>query len=137
MRRRVFVAAATDGLAVYFETHGSVDSREGLHDLVGRFLDQGQEMSDMCRVFRELWAVGSRDETVAELLDNHSRGLGRRLSSHLKYPSSNTLTAGRLGALILVISEGYSIVAREQPMRQDEAKSLFTDLLIFAADAPD
>ncbi len=124
-------------LEAYFEEHGPVETRQALRDLVGLFLDHGREMSDMCRVFRELWAIGSRDENVSELLDDHYRRLGRKLSTQLKYPSSSTPAAERIAALILVISEGYSIVARAQPMDHDDAKALFTDLLIHAAGAPD
>ena len=45
-------------LSTYFEEHGSVESRETLHALVGLFLEHGREMTDMCRVFRELRPTG-------------------------------------------------------------------------------
>ncbi len=120
-------------LLAYFEKQGAVESREALHALVGLFLEHGQQMTDMCRVFRELWAIGSRNKDVSDLLNGHYRRLGGTLSRHLKYPSTSPAAVDRMVALLLVISEGFSIVGPAQSMGHDEATSFFTDLLINAA----
>ncbi len=120
-------------LSTYFEKQGPVETREALHDLVGLFLEHGREMTDMCRVFRELWAIGSRNENVSELLDCHYRRIGRTLSRHLKYPSTSPAAVDRMVALLLVMSEGFSIVGKAQTMDHSEATSFFTDVLIAAA----
>ena len=44
------------------------------------------------------------------------------------------LSAERTASLIIVISEGYSIVADAQPLEHDQAVALFTDILVNAAD---
>ena len=120
-------------LLAYFEEQGPVESREALRALVGLFLEHGREMTDMCRVFRELWAIGSRSRNVSDLLASHYRRLGDTLSRHLKYPSTSPAAVARMVALLLVISEGYSIVGPAHSMGHDEATSFFTDLLINAA----
>ena len=120
-------------LLTFFEKQGPVENRKALHNLVGLFLEHGREMTDMCRVFRELWAIGSRNESVAELLDRHYRRIGATLSRYMKYPSASPAKLKRMVALFLVISEGYSIVGRAQPMGHDEATAFFTDMLISAA----
>ena len=120
-------------LLTFFEKQGPVENRNGLHNLVGLFLDHGREMTDMCRVFRELWAIGTRNDIVAELLDRHYQRIAATLIRHMKYPSASPAKLKRMIALFLVISEGYSIVGRAQPISHDEATALFTDMLISAA----
>ncbi len=120
-------------LSTYFENQGPVETRAALQDLVGLFLEHGREMTDMCRVFRELWAIGSRNENVAELLNRHYQRLGGTLKRHMKYPSTSPEIMDRIVALLLVISEGFSIVGRSQPIDHDEARSFFTEMLISAA----
>lgn len=121
-------------LSAYFAEHGPVETRDGLQGLVGLFLEHGRDMTDMCRVFRELWAIGSRNQHVAEQLDHHYRRLGARLGQFLKYPSTDVAKVERMVALLLVISEGYSIVARSQPMDHEQATAFYTGILIKAAE---
>ena len=120
-------------LLTYFDKQGPVETRGALHDLVELFLEHGREMTDMCRVFREIWAIGSRNENVSELLNCHYRRIGRTLSRHLKYPSTSPAAVDRMVALLLVMSEGFSIVGPAQSMGYGEATSFFTDVLIDAA----
>lgn len=120
-------------LAAYFEKNGPVETRDALQDLVGLFVEHGREMTDMCRVFRELWAIASRNESVAKLLNHHYQRLAASLSHKLRYPATSKGALDHIVTLLLVISEGYSIVAHAQPLEHEEAKSFFTDLLISTA----
>ena len=117
----------------YFDEHGPVETRESLRDLVGLFLAHGRELTDMCRVFRELWAIGSRNETVRELVDGHYGRLAETLSRNIEYPSASPKAVERVVATLLVISECFSIVGHAQPMGLDEVTTLFTDALIHVA----
>lgn len=121
-------------LATYFTENGPIRTRAGLQGLVELFLDHGREMTDMCRVFRELWAIGSRNEEISVLIDRHYKRFGDTVRCHLEFPSADIQSLDRVISLLLVISEGYSIVGSSQPMDHNQAVSFFTDMLICAAE---
>lgn len=116
-------------LANHFDRNGPVHDRSTLKDLVALFLEHGREMNDMCRVFRELWAIGSRNEKIAELLNHHYERLGQILKQNIQHPSNDAETAERMSHMLLVISEGYSIVGHAGALNYEQALDLFTDSL--------
>lgn len=120
-------------LCIYFAENGPVQSKTDLQKLVALFLDHGREMTNMCHVFRELWAIAARDQTVGCLVDAHYRRLADMLSAQIKYPTAEPAVVDRLVAALLVISEGYSIVGRTHSFGHAQALSLYTDLMMQTA----
>ncbi|MEM8811988.1 MAG: TetR/AcrR family transcriptional regulator [Pseudomonadota bacterium] len=121
-------------LLAHFEEFGPIEDRAGLERLVRIIMEHGRRMTDMCRVFRELWAVASRHEALAELLNDHYRRLSETLGRHFKLPSTTSQSRQRVIALFLTLSEGYSIIGPAQLVDHDDAISLFTDILLKATD---
>ena len=116
-------------LSDHFAEHGPVQTRDALRDLVALFLDHGREMNDMCRVFRELWAIGTRNQKIAKSIDDHYERLGLILKENIKYPSAESEAVERIAYMLLVISEGFSIVGHSQMMDFQKSLEFFTDNL--------
>lgn len=117
-------------LANHFEAHGPIDNRAGLEHVVALFLDHGREMTDMCRVFRELWAISSRHVSLAKRLNAHYRRLGDTLSDNLQYPTASRDGARRAAAVLLILSEGYSIVGSTRMIDHTAAVQMVADILM-------
>ncbi len=116
-------------LVDHFKVHGPVKTNEALKELVALFLDHGQEMNDMCRVFRELWAIASRNETVSELLNGHYARLGVILAQNIQYPNATSEQIDQMVYMLLVMSEGYSVVGHSQMVKHEKTLALYTDSL--------
>ena len=113
-------------LSDHFKEYGAVLTRDALRDLVALFLDHGREMNDMCRVFRELWAIGTRNQKIAKLIDDHYERLAQILRENIKYPSADSEAVERMAYMLLVISEGFSIVGHSQMMDYQKSLEFFT-----------
>ncbi|MEM6492613.1 MAG: hypothetical protein AAF684_12030, partial [Pseudomonadota bacterium] len=83
--------------------------------------------------FRELWAIGSRNAEIAGQLTHHYRRLGAVLTRYMHYPARSSAEVSRMAAVLLVVSEGFSIVGPAQMIDHDEATRLFTNLLLSTA----
>ncbi len=119
-------------LLAHFEEFGPMEDRAAVERLARVVLEHGREMTDMCRVFRELWAIASRHDALANLLGHHYRRLGTTLEQHLNLSSTTQESRRKAVTLFLTMSEGYSIIGSANLIDHDEAVSFFTDVLMNA-----
>lgn len=107
-----------------------LDTRDRLHRLILFFLDHVDHLSEMCRLFRELWALAARDPAIRDLLDGYYRLLGEKLSVQLAPFSDEPAVITRWVALLLPYFEGYSINGTALPVGKAEVADMLTDLCL-------
>ena len=108
---------------------GSVE--EQLRQFISTLLDHvehGDQISDMCRIFREIWALSARDSEIHRQLVDYYQVTIEKLASLLLPLSSSEESANRMASLILPYIEGYSITCEALPMKKGEAALMLTKL---------
>ncbi|MEM1082130.1 MAG: TetR/AcrR family transcriptional regulator [Pseudomonadota bacterium] len=103
---------------------------ERMERLIGDLLKHGDEVSDMCRVFRELWAIATRNAVVQQALERYYRQLCALISQSMLGSDATTDDQHMLATLVLPYIEGYSITAPSLPMARTETTRMLTGLLL-------
>lgn len=85
---------------------------DALEATLAATLEAGPELEEMCAVFRELWAVATREPAVAEELDRYYRRLAGILANALFAHVEHAPTREDLVLLLIPYIEGHSIAGR-------------------------
>ncbi|MGL6261923.1 TetR/AcrR family transcriptional regulator [Vibrio sp. WXL103] len=115
-----------------------IDSREGLHQFIRELLVHGHELSDMCRIFREYWAISTRNSVIDDYLMNFYQSLVNVVSDILRPLAHDEASLTRTVSILVPFVEGYSITARALPRDLDSMvasiEALLWDQLSSASD---
>ncbi|MEM1023700.1 MAG: TetR/AcrR family transcriptional regulator [Myxococcota bacterium] len=103
--------------------------RERRRALLMAMLAHGHEMTEMCRIFREVWAISGRSERVADTLRAYYARFTKLLTGSLLAPGTDSDIHRRLALLLLPYVEGYSIVGDAVGQDQTEAVELLLQLM--------
>jgi AcrR family transcriptional regulator len=117
------------------ESCESLERRERTHRLISEVLKHGTELSDMCRVFRELWAISSRNDSVRREMAAYYESLCSVVANSIVGNEGARQPNARIGSLLLPFIEGYSITASALPMPVDEIADMLTELTIDLIDS--
>lgn len=98
--------------------------------LVRAGLVHGQEISDMCRAFREIWAISSRNDVIDQCLMDYYRRFADLVAEFAAPTTGDAADRARLKALLIPYFEGYSITARSLPLDMEETATMVTDLAL-------
>lgn len=96
------------------------NNEQQLKKLIEFFLDHVEELSDMCRMFREFWAIATRNAVINELLSNYYRQFSDLLVEVLTKISGHQKIAEKQASVIIPYIEGYSIVNNALPLDRSE-----------------
>lgn len=107
------------------------EREEQLHQLVLFFLDHVDHISDMCRIFREIWALSARDEQIHKQMVDYYEITVKKLSSLLIPLSGCEKAAADAASLLLPYIEGYSITCRALPQTKEETALMLTKVCRF------
>lgn len=108
----------------------SLNRRDRAHRLITEVLHHGTELSDMCRVFRELWAISTRNEAVRVEMMRYYTTLCAVVAQSVLGDGATAEQEHRVGSLLLPYVEGYSITAPALPMRMEAVADMLTDLVL-------
>lgn len=106
----------------------SLNRRERAHRLICEVLRHGTQLSDMCRVFRELWAISTRNKVVHTEMMNYYETLCSVVARSVLGDEGSARQEARVASLLLPYVEGYSITAPSLPLPMDQVADLLTDL---------
>ena len=104
------------------------DLKAEMAKLLKEFLAHGLEMSEMCRIFREYWAIATRNRVIEEYLHNYYKRLAEILSEKLQPVASNPTALSASVTLIIPFVEGYTITASSLPQDIDEVTEMLTGI---------
>ena len=105
-------------------------AKAALRPVIRSFLAHGLEVSDMCRVFREYWALATRNAEIEDYLVNYYSRLAAVLKDKLRPLAVDEPALGEAVSLFIPIVEGYSITCPALPVDIDRMTELTADLLL-------
>lgn len=104
-----------------------LSGKEQLHEAVVYSLNYAGSLSDSCLVFRELWAISTRNEAVqTNLTAYYSEAFNRMVDFWDGYPLENRKKAA---AILVPYVDGYSIQCQSLPYSEGEMAVLLTDII--------
>lgn len=104
--------------------------RERAGFLIRLGLKHGVELTDMCRIFRELWAISSRNEEVHQAMMAYYARFSERLATSVMDEEAVPGLQARLQCLMLPFLEGYSITGPALPMPMEDVATMLTDIVM-------
>lgn len=107
---------------------------EKLHFLAMAGLSHGHEMSDMCRAFREIWAISSRNDVIDSCLMDYYRNFSDLMVDFAFAAPLDDSTRDRLRTCLIAFFEGYSVTGRAVPLALEDAATLLTCLVMSFAE---
>jgi len=111
---------------------------ERVRFLVRSGLAHGVEVSDMCRAFREIWAISSRSDVIDDALMHYYSRFADVMADYALGRASDQYCRENLKALLVPYFEGYSVTARSLTLDLDATERMLTDLVlsVVRADGP-
>ena len=107
--------------------------RERIRFLVEAGLSHGHEISDMCRAFREIWAISSRNTVIDRCLMEYYRRFADVMVAYALDGTADKACHARLKALLVPYFEGYSVTGRSLSMGGDAVAEMLTDMAMRVA----
>lgn len=103
---------------------------ERVRFLVRSGLAHGVEISDMCRAFREIWAISSRNDVIDDALMQYYSGFADVMADYASDGDTDHYCREKLKALLVPYFEGYSVTARSLALDLEATEMLLTDLVL-------
>lgn len=120
-----YFGECTSLLDDYQPTPTDGTTEEKLQNLILFLLDHVDHVSDMCRIFREIWALSARDEDIHMQLIDYYKVTMNKLSKLLILVSDCEKAANNMASLLMPYIEGYSVMFQALPQgKHDTAKML-------------
>lgn len=101
-----------------------VKTEDELTDFVRAFLQHGLEISEMCRIFREYWAISTRNQAIKEYLDSYYQSYFSVVSEKLSPLTRSESNLSNAVAIFLSTTEGYSVTAPSIPVDYETVVSV-------------
>ncbi|WP_425070174.1 TetR/AcrR family transcriptional regulator [Roseibium sp.] len=120
----------TASLVTLTQQSEAATAEERVRFLVRTGLSHGQEISDMCRAFREIWAISSRNSVIDQCLMDYYRNFSDVMTDFAFPGGLDAQVRKQLQALLIPFFEGYSITARSLPLTTEEAAEMLTALTL-------
>ncbi len=104
--------------------------RARAHHLIRAGLSHGMELSDMCRIFRELWAISSRNTIVRDHMTGYYLNFSALMADFVIGEDVDPAVHDRVRSLLLPFFEGYSVTAAALPLPMEQVADMLTDLVM-------
>lgn len=103
------------------------EPKQALYEFVLFILGQSEQINDACLVFRELWAISTRNEELeCKLNQFYLSSVNRACSLWESYGRAN---AEKAASLLLPYVEGYSIQHKALPVDKEQIAELLSETL--------
>lgn len=132
-----YFAACTQQIIQLTEDSPGATPRARCHLLILTGLQHGDGLSDMCRIFRELWAISSRNAAIRDHMAAYYRSFAALISGFVLGDDADQTRRDRLASLLLPFFEGYSVTASAVPLPTAELAEMLTDLAMSVAASAD
>ncbi|MEM0964719.1 MAG: TetR/AcrR family transcriptional regulator [Verrucomicrobiota bacterium] len=112
----------------YVPLSSEEDLSKRLRHLIDFILDHLDHLTDMCRIFRELWALATRDRQISCQLSDYYRVSRREMESLFLEITSSPEGSQRIVTLLLPYFEGFSITHNALGQSKEQVADLLTQL---------
>ncbi len=100
-----------------------------LEILINAFLIHGRETSDMCRIFREYWAISTRNEAIHDYLQEYYQVLSVVMGEKLRSLAVSDRALSQAISVFIPYTEGYSVTAKALPEDLDAMSATLKTIL--------
>ena len=122
-----YFAQCYDVVEQYTPSKQVNDPKQELYEFILFILEQSEDISDACLVFRELWAVSTRNDELEDKLNQfYSSSVSRACTFWEDYGKEN---AEKAASLFLPYIEGYSIQHKALPVDRENIAKLLSETL--------
>ncbi len=94
-------------------SHETLDA--DLEDFLALVLQHGIEVTEMCCIFREYWAISTRNEEISNHINDYYKEMVTILSDMFRPVAKSEAGLAKAVSVIVPYVEGYSITARAMP----------------------
>jgi AcrR family transcriptional regulator len=101
-----------------------------INDLLKGFLSHGLEVSEMYRIFREYWAISTRNVVIDTHVKEYYREMVVILSNILRPAAESEQALAETVSIIIPFVEGYSITALAMPNEFDGVTENLTNFVV-------
>lgn len=84
----------------------------------------------MCKIFREFWAIATRNKEINDHLLSYYSRYAEKLSDEIELLPVKADGIPQAVGLLLPYFEGYSITAKSMPLNADLVANMLTDITI-------
>ncbi len=109
---------------------GQADLEQELSPMLRSFLAHGLQVSEMCRMFREYWAIATRNEAIDGYLNRYYRKLLQTLAQNLEFAAVDEVALMNAVSVVVSFVEGYSITARALPVDIDQVNRMLVGIIV-------
>ena len=107
-----------------------LSSGSELKGFISTQLSHVYEVSDMCRIFREYWAISTRNEAIDAYLLDYYRAMTGALIKIFKPLAKDDESVERAVAILIPFVEGYSITSRALSVELDSIVESISALVL-------
>ncbi len=104
------------------------DARQKVYKLITIHLVHGETLTEICKIFREFWAIATRNKEINEYLVSYYRRYAEKLSVELRSLSANSDVIPHVISFLIPYFEGYSITAKSVPLNAGQVANMLTDI---------
>lgn len=124
----VYFQECTQSVAELTATKGGATLRDRMGHLIELGLSHGEGISDMCKIFREIWAISSRNPAVRACLMDYYREFADTLIAYLDIQKVSEKQIDALVGLLVPYFEGYSVTAPALVLPVSDVQEMLTDM---------
>ena len=129
----LYLDQCTNRIVKMTSMNAGVSERERLQNLVEDGLSHASEISDMCRTFRELWAISSRDAGIHDHLMKYYSEFSVVVVESIFGDEISPASKQKVASLLIPYFEGYSVVAQSLGMDVQNIAGMITDFALQVA----
>ena len=114
----------TDFIDNFVPSSDDISPKESLYEAILYGLDYSSQLSDVCIVFRELWAMSSRNKEIeSQLQDYYQQAISKVSSIFGDYEQDRCLLAA---SILVPYFDGYSLQHKSLPMDMETIAETLT-----------
>lgn len=110
----------------YFPPNGT--AQEQLRGFLRGFLSHFDQISDMCRMFREIWSLSTRNNDIHEQMVAYYKATLQKLTGLLLPLCKTEDGAVAMASFLMPYFEGYSITAKAMPQSTEQTVEMLLKL---------
>lgn len=110
------------------------DIRARARVIIQSGLSHGSHLSDICRIFRELWAISSRNPEIEASMQAYYRRFSEMVSVFILGADADRANRSRVSAMLIPYFEGYSITAKSLSVGSEVIENALCDLVMAQLD---
>lgn len=110
--------------------NSSETAEQDIREFLRHSLCHGLEVSEMCRIFREYWAISTRNEVIDEHIKSYYREMSVIMSNLFLPAAKSKEGLSKAVSVVIPFIEGYSITALAMPEDIESTTSSILFLVI-------